>query len=220
MSPSLAILLKFLNGKLNTNMEPDTINLIKTNKYSFPGQYENENIALVVRRHKIILLTYGFYIILMSAIPPIFYFSIMPNALSGFLYEPYDKIFILLSIIFYGFVWIAAFTVWLDYYLDIWIVTDQRILDVEQVGLFSRVVSEVDLEKIQDVTSEVHGMPATIFGFGDIHIQTAAEKTRFVMKSVPHPVTARREIIKLYRKAKEKEKHVFVDVDKIEKGNE
>ncbi len=199
-------------------MEQNTI--IKTNEYSFPGQYENEKIALVVRRHKIILLTYGFYIILMAAIPPIFYFSIMPRAFPGFLYEPYDKVFVLLSIIFYGFVWIAAFTVWLDYYLDIWIVTDQRILDVEQVGLFSRVVSEVDLEKIQDVTSEVHGMPATIFGFGDIQVQTADEEKKFTMKSVPHPVTTRREIIRLYRKAKEKDRRVFVDVDKIEKENE
>lgn len=191
------------------------MNLIKTNEYSFPGQYENENIILVVRRHKIILLTYAFYITLMTAIPPIFYFSIIPGALSGFFYEPYGKIFILLSIIFYGFVWIVAFTIWLDYYLDIWIITDQRVIDVEQVGLFSRVVSEVDLEKIQDVTSEVHGALSTIFGFGDIYIQTAAEEKRFKMKSVPHPVTTRREIIKLYRKAKEKEKRVFVDVDKI-----
>jgi len=196
-------------------MEQNTINLMKTNEYSFPGQYENENIILIVRRHKIILLTYAFYIILMVAIPPIFYFSIISGAFSAFFYEPYNRIFILLSVIFYGFVWIVAFTIWLDYYLDIWIVTDQRIIDVEQVGLFSRVVSEVDLEKIQDVTSEVHGVLATMFGFGDIHIQTAAEEKRFAMKSIPHPVTTRREIIKLYREAKEKEKHVFVD--KIEK---
>lgn len=213
MKPIGILILKFLSDK---NMEQNAINLIKTKEYSFPGQYENENIILVIRRHKIILLTYAFYIILMAVIPPIFYFSIIPGALSGFFYEPYDKIFILLSIIFYGFVWIVAFTIWLDYYLDIWILTDQRIIDVEQVGLFSRVVSEVDLEKIQDVTSEVHGVLPTIFGFGDIHVQTAAEEKRFAMKSIPHPVTTRREIIKLYREAKEKEKRVFVDVDKIE----
>lgn len=204
--------MKFPSDK---NMEQNTINLIKTSEYSFPGQYEDENIVLVIRRHKIILLTYAFYIILMVAIPPIFYFSIIPGAFSGFFYEPYDRVFMLLSIIFYGFVWIIAFTIWLDYYFDIWILTDQRIIDVEQVGLFSRVVSEVDLEKIQDVTSEVHGILSTIFGFGDIHVQTAAEEKRFAMKSVPHPVITRREIIKLYRKAKEKEKHVIVDADNI-----
>lgn len=179
--------------------------------YEFPGQHEGEKIELVIRKHKITLLPPALYIIFMAIMPPVFYTFIAPQTFSAFLENPYQRIFILLSLIYYGFLWVAAFVIWVDYYLDIWIITNERILDVEQRGFFNRVVSELDLERIQDITSQVNGMLATMFGFGDIHIQTAAEEKRFKLKSVPHPVTIRKKIAELYGKAREKNRFVFKD---------
>ena len=101
----------------------------------------------------------------------------------------------------------------MDYYLDVWIITNQRLIDIEQKGFFNRSVSELDLKKIQDITSSVSGAIPTMFGFGNIHIQTAAEENKFEIKSVPHPVTARRKIIELYKHAKEKDRFIFRDRD-------
>ncbi len=181
--------------------------------YSFPGQHESEEIKLILRKHPIALLPHFMYISLMFFLPIAFYIIFVPAVFPAFLSAPYDRLFILLSLIYYGFIWIIAFTIWVDYYLDVWIVTNERLLDIEQIGFFNRVVSELDLKRIQDITSRVHGMLPTMFGFGNIHIQTAAEKSKFDMKSIPHPVTARRQITKLYRAAKEKDRLVFRDRD-------
>ena len=190
------------------------INLHKNNSnkessYGFPGQHENENVVLVVRKHWIVLLPYFLQVALMCLLPIILYVFIVPYALPAFLEDPYSRFFFLLSIIYYGFIWIVIFMVWTDYYLDIWIVTNERIIDIEQIGFFNRVVSELDLKRIQDITSNVHGMLPTMFGFGNLHIQTAAEEGKFDLKSVPHPVTIRRRITKLYRAAREKDRFIL-----------
>lgn len=181
--------------------------------YNFPGQHENEKIELVLRKHLIVLLLPFIYLFSMLLLPILFYLIFAPAVFPAFLEPPYDNLFVLLTIIYYGFIWIAVFTVWLDYYLDIWIITNERLLDIEQIGYFNRVVSELDLKKIQDITSQVHGMLPTMFGFGSIKIQTAAEEKRFMLKSIPHPVTVRRKITKLYREAREKDRFIFKDRD-------
>jgi uncharacterized membrane protein YdbT with pleckstrin-like domain len=84
-------------------------------------------------------------------------------------------------------VWVLFAVNWTNYYLDAWIVTNHRIIDVEQHGLFSRSVSECRLERVQDVTVEVHGMLPTLLKFGDVRIQTAGETPQFVLKNVPDP---------------------------------
>jgi len=181
--------------------------------YSFPGQRKNEEIKLILRKHLITLLPHFMYISLMFLLPVIFYIIFVPAVFPAFLSAPYNRLFILLTLIYYGFVWIITFTVWVDYYLDVWIITNERLLDIEQIGFFNRVVSELDLKRIQDITSYVHGMLPTMFGFGNIKIQTAAEEKRFELKSIPHPVTTRREITKLYRAAREKDRFIFRDRD-------
>ncbi|MCK5412916.1 MAG: PH domain-containing protein [Candidatus Pacebacteria bacterium] len=190
-----------------------SINLHKIDKYTFPGQHHNENVVLVLRKHPISLLTYAIQIFFFLLLPILAYVFIIPEIFSAFLEYPYQNVYILLSLIFYGFVWITAFVIWVDYYLDIWIITNQRLLDIEQKGFFNRTVSELDLKKIQDITSNVRGIIPTMFGFGSIQIQTAAEEKKFELKSVPHPVTARRKIIELYKQAKEKDKFIYGDRD-------
>lgn len=181
--------------------------------YSFPGQHKGEEIKLVLRKHIIALLPHFIYISAMFLLPIAFYILVVPAVFPAFLNAPYDKLFILLSLIYYGAIWIMAFTVWTDYYLDIWIITNERLLDIEQIGFFNRVVSELDFKRIQDITSRVHGIIPTMFGFGNIHIQTAAEKSKFDLKAIPHPVTVRRQITKLYKAAKEKDRFIFRDRD-------
>ena len=74
---------------------------------------------------------------------------------------------------------------WTDYYLDTWIITNKRIIDVEQNGLFDRHVAEIPLSRVQDITIEVKGIIETLLHFGTIRIQTAGERDFFI-NDVPH----------------------------------
>lgn len=59
------------------------------------------------------------------------------------------------------------------WYHNVFIVTTDRIVDIEQRGFFERVVSQSSLEKIQDVSLHTHGLLQTIFRYGDVNIKTA-----------------------------------------------
>jgi uncharacterized membrane protein YdbT with pleckstrin-like domain len=90
--------------------------------------------------------------------------------------------------------------------LDVWIVTGSRIVNIEQVALFSRNISELKHNKIQDVTSEVKGIIPTLFNYGDVYIQTAGNKQRFVFKQISDPTNTRNIIMQLQKKAVLEEK--------------
>ena len=178
-------------------------------KIHFPGQRENEKVEIIIRKHKISLLGSFLCFLALVVIPWAAFYFAAPAAFPFINQPPYLQVFLLLTLIYYLFLWLFSFIVWIDYYYDIWLITDQRLIDIEQKGFFSRTVSELDLRRIQDITSEVHGVVSTLFEFGSIHIQTAGEREKFVMESIPHPVTIRRKIVRLYEKARRKNRSGF-----------
>lgn len=98
------------------------------------------------------------------------------------------------------FVWFYGFLIWIDYYLDVWIITDERIVNIEQKGLFLREASDLEFSKIQDVTVDVVGLIPTVLNYGDVFIQTAGEKERFKFRQVPDPYALKSLIMAQYRK--------------------
>ncbi|MFA7308799.1 MAG: hypothetical protein WC045_01875 [Patescibacteria group bacterium] len=76
---------------------------------------------------------------------------------------------------------------WLDYYLDIFVITNRQILDIEQIILFGRKISETNFQQIQDVTSKVKGLINTLLDIGTVFIETAGEKENFSFEDVQHP---------------------------------
>ena len=90
--------------------------------------------------------------------------------------------------------WVIGFIFWTDYYLDIWIITDHKLVDIEQRGLFRRQISILHLDKIQDVTSNVHGIFATFINYGNLHVQTAGQQREFIIHNVANPNEVRQRI--------------------------
>lgn len=173
--------------------------------YHFKGKRKDEEIIMMLRRHWIILVAefiplvfFLFGLLLIDIIGP-YLLSFFPIAIS-------NDFFKLGESFLYMFFWILVFIIWIDYYLDVWIVTDQRIVNIEQRGLFRREISELEHNKIQDVTTEIHGIIATLLKFGYVFIQTAGERSRFVFKQVPNPVLVRTLIMKLQKQAYKEEK--------------
>ena len=71
--------------------------------------------------------------------------------------------------------------------LDTWIITNERIINIEQEGLFNRTASELDLAAVQDTTAEIRGILQTLFTYGQVYVQTAGEKGRFHFKNIDNP---------------------------------
>jgi uncharacterized membrane protein YdbT with pleckstrin-like domain len=67
------------------------------------------------------------------------------------------------------------------------ILTNRHLIRVEQRGLFARNVSQLSLTRVQDVSGVTPGFFATIFGYGNVTVETAGEEENFVMHMVPYP---------------------------------
>lgn len=177
-------------------------------KYHFDGQRADEKILLVLHRHwfdilKQLALVLGMLLLLFGSytLPFIFY---------GPLQDPLFKNLVsFLRNLFFTFTWIIFFLIWVDYYFDVWVVTDRRIVNIEQKGLFSRVVSELELENIQDITTDVKGIIPTFLNYGNLYVQTAAEKERFIFRHIPDPYEVKDVIMHLQEKSEQREENEF-----------
>lgn len=139
---------------------------------------ENEKIILEKRRHWFILFSKTFFLIFLAFVPFLLF------TVSKFINF---YIIIIFSALWFLFLWITFFILWTDYYLDILIVTDKRVIDIEQKGLFFREVSTLGLDKIQDIKIEVRGIINTLIDIGDVYIQTAGEQREFIVRGVHNP---------------------------------
>lgn len=167
-----------------------------------PNARPGEKVQIFLRRHWLIPLEIIFHVFLLVAIPLIgtWYFS---ETLEVWLNKPLAGPAIAIGASAYFFcVWLFGFMEYVDYYLDVWIVTNERIINIEQKGLFTRVASELHITAVEDTTSEVKGLVSTFLNFGNVHIQTAGERTRFVFKNVPRPEKVKEQIIALIENAK------------------
>ncbi len=112
--------------------------------------------------------------------------------------SPMRGMLLLTLILFTLFLWAYTFTIWLDFHLDAWVITTERIIDTELLGLFRHEVSEFKLSRIQDISIDTHGIFANILNYGDIHIQTAGAARQFVFWQVPDPKTIKKVMLEAY----------------------
>lgn len=156
-----------------------------------------EHVEILLRRHPIFLLRSVLLFIIM-ALAPVAVALVLQQVISTLFTNPiFLPIIAILASIYYLASWLFFFSTVLDYYLDIWVVTNDRIIAVEQQGLFSRTISEMDLWLVQDVTSEVNGITATIFSYGLLAVQSAAERARFHFENCHSPNVVRQRILDL-----------------------
>jgi hypothetical protein len=154
-----------------------------------------EQVILSVRKHWLVfavkLLPYATLALVPLALPFLFSVGIAalpdPSALASRapdLGAPWAKFALGL---WWLLLWTGAFNTFTRYYLDVWVVTTTRIVDIRQIGFFRRHVSSFLLGHIQNVTTEVNGFLATLFDFGTIRVETAGQDEHFLMRGVGEP---------------------------------
>ena len=102
--------------------------------------------------------------------------------------------------IYYG---IKKFSLW---YFNVFILTNERVIDIEQKGFFDRTVSEVSYEKIRDVSYRRKGFFETIFRYGSVRIQTSIDKLELEVKKIKNPKDIHELILDLCEREKEEKK--------------
>lgn len=127
----------------------------------FEGQHDDEEVLFVFRHH-LVKMRKGFYLLaipfLLGSIPVLVWPENIDNlwvAVAGFVLG--------LLLFFYH---------WLGWYFSVFIVTTQRLRQITQKGFFNRSVIDLGLSKIQNISYNVPGFSAAIFGFGTLVVQT------------------------------------------------
>jgi hypothetical protein len=85
----------------------------------------------------------------------------------------------------------------LDWYFNIYVITNERIIDFDFNPFAYHKISEAGLESIVDATQETIGFLPMLFNYGDVYIQTAGERREFDFLSVAHPAWVRDKIMDL-----------------------
>lgn len=156
-------------------------------EFTFDGQRADESVEEVVKNHPFILFWPGFKSVVLLAIPVavLMFFG----ATTFFTLATFVVVLVVFSI--FG-------RAWYEFSASVFIITNQRIMYLDQVGFLKRRIIETNLDKIQDVASKTDGMIRTSLDFGDIVIRTAGASagSEIVIKNIAHPYQVQQAISK------------------------
>lgn len=156
-------------------------------EFTFNGQRPSEKVLLVVKNHPFVLFFPGLKTILalLIGISAIIFWS-----------SEYAGLVLLVCVLVAFAIFFRAFY---DYSQSVFVVTNQRIINVDQYGFWKRKITETELDKIQDASSETSGILRTMIKFGDLIIRTAgvSQGSEIVVKNIANPYEVQQEIAKI-----------------------
>lgn len=165
---------------------------------TFEDQEKGEKIILLLRAHIVTLIPAIIQIIILFVLP----FFIVPflsfirvdigQSLNA------GQVF-WLTVIWYLFVFGATFYKFIFWYFNVYLLTNERIVDFDFRGILHKETAYANLNQIQDVSPKVIGFFGTFFHFGDVFIQTAAAKNEFEFHAVERPDDVARAILEEVR---------------------
>mgnify|MGYP000435641481 CR=1 FL=1 len=159
----------------------------KPAKY-FEDQFDDEKVLFVFRKHPVVMrkgLVLGLMGPLIGIIPAAINPNLGLNMFFGGLVAG-----ILLGILVFS-------PSWVSWHFSVFIVTDQRFIQITQKGLFHRAVSDLGLSQIQSVNYVVSGLQETLLGFGTMNMQTYVGD--LVIHDVHHPAKIQKKLLTILR---------------------
>jgi len=184
-----------------SHMGPLTSFAVNPDGVRFETQEAKETVVLFLRQHFIVNVSWILLAVVMIIAPTVlfpvlFHFVSLPFSI------PLNLVIIATAwwyVATFGFV-LAKFLGW---FINIYIVTDERIVDIDFYYLLYKHLSEAELNRIQDISYTTGGILATIFNDGNVNIQTAGEVPTLTFDKVPHP----EKVVETIRKLVEKHAH-------------
>ena len=149
-------------------------------RISFETQEIKEKIVLLLRKHWVTNIPW-IVITLIMIIAPLF-LQVFP--LLDFLPQRFQFIAL---VVWYMVILAYVLESFLSWYFNVYIVTDERLIDVDFYSLIYKRISETKIDRIQDVSYSQGGIIQALFNFGNVSIQTAGEVPEFEFEAVPQP---------------------------------
>lgn len=143
-----------------------------------------EKVEFVIRRHWIVFFRIWFY-----AITGVIIWVLLLGILGTYVWV------LFLMNIFWMFFALFLYIDWLNNELDLLVITNNRIICVEQKSFLNRAVWECNLGQVQEVTSEIQWFFSNILNYGTIIIKTAGSTTNLDMTYAPDPLNNCRKIL-------------------------
>ncbi len=170
----------------------------------FPSQQPNEKIYVAVREHWFRLAIKIVVIFVLSLLPTLFNLLLVGSSVFTTSQTAGQIIQTVISVYYLGLL-VALFVIFVLYYLNFHVVSEERVVDIDQVGLLFHQVSELNIETVEDVTSQTAGVFGNIFNYGTVFVQTAGATERFQFDNVPEPERIAKIILELYEQHGKKE---------------
>lgn len=159
-------------------------------EFTFHGQRQGEQVKMIVKNHPFILFVPGLKAVLAITVG-VAIIMFWDNWNAG----PFGLICFLISILF------VARRIY-NFTQSVFIVTNHRVINVEQNGYLHRKITETELHQIQDITSQMDGITRILLKYGDLVIRTAGVSagSEIVVKNVPQPYDVQQKVTMIRHK--------------------
>ena len=164
---------------------------------SFDNQEKGEQIILLLRAHPVTLVPSAIMAIFLIFVP--FLVSVVLALLRVDVSLLVPRQIFWLNVFWYLATFGFIFYKFIFWYFNVYILTNERVVDIDFRGILHREISYAKLSQIQDVSPKIIGFLGTFFHFGNIFIQTAAERPEFEFHNVARPDKVAQEILEQVR---------------------
>jgi hypothetical protein len=160
----------------------------------FDDQFDDEEVLYVFRKHPIVMrkgLVLGSAAMLVGPLYTLALTFLHPDNPPSipFFFISVAVSFVLAAVVFLPW--------WIGWHFSVFIVTNQRLIQITQKGLFHRSVVDMGLRQIQMVNYEISGLEQTLLGFGTIMMQTMVGD--LVIHEIHHPARIQKKVLEILR---------------------
>lgn len=157
-------------------------------KKLFKDQFDDEEVLFVFRKHPVVMRK-GLVLASLGPLLGVIPAAVKPELGFGVFFGGLAAGFILGGLF--------IFPAWLGWYYSVFIVTDQRLIQITQKGLWRRSVVDLQLGQIQMVNYEIAGLQETLLGFGTLMMQTYVGD--LIIHDVHHPAKIQKKFQQILR---------------------
>jgi hypothetical protein len=166
----------------------------RTQPKYFDDQFDDEEVLFVFRKHPIVMrkgLIIASIAVLVGPLYTLALTYLKPDSAPTL---TFFFLSIVGSFVLSGIVFLPS---WISWHFSVYVVTDQRFIQLTQKGFFSRSVVDMSLRQIQMVNYEINGLNETLLGFGTIMMQTLVGD--LVIHEVHHPAKIQKKLLEILR---------------------
>jgi hypothetical protein len=163
----------------------------------FEDQFDGEEVLFVFRKHPIVMrkgLVFGMAAWLVGPLYTLILTYVYANNPSKFPSIAFFGYSFLFSVLLGCLILLPSYISW---YFSVFIVTDQRLIQITQKGLFNRSVVDMGLNQIQMVNYQVAGLQETLLSFGTISMQTFVGD--LIIHDIHHPARIQKKLLEILR---------------------